>query len=82
MILCDTNILIEFYKNNIQVVEELRRIGKERLVSVRSLRRNCISAQSTRQSCERSDSTLPCCIISRWIFRFRPCFSSLWKRIP
>uniref|UniRef100_UPI00405776D4 PIN domain-containing protein n=1 Tax=Candidatus Electronema sp. TaxID=2698783 RepID=UPI00405776D4 len=31
MILCDTNILIEFYKNNLQVVEELRRIGKERL---------------------------------------------------
>jgi rRNA-processing protein FCF1 len=23
MILCDTNILIEFYKNNLQVVEEL-----------------------------------------------------------
>lgn len=31
MILCDTNILIEFYKNNGQVVEELRRIGKKRL---------------------------------------------------
>jgi tRNA(fMet)-specific endonuclease VapC len=31
MILCDTNILIEFYKNNLQVVEELRRIGLNRL---------------------------------------------------
>ncbi|XOF34927.1 MAG: PIN domain-containing protein [Candidatus Electrothrix sp. YB6] len=27
MILCDTNILIEFYKNNPQITEELRRIG-------------------------------------------------------
>lgn len=31
MILCDTNILIEFYKNNLQVIEELRRIGLNRL---------------------------------------------------
>jgi len=31
IILCDTNILIEFYKNNPQVVEELRRIGQNRL---------------------------------------------------
>ena len=27
MILCDTNILIEFYKQNLQVVQELRQIG-------------------------------------------------------
>jgi len=27
MILCDTNILIEFYKNNVEITEELRRIG-------------------------------------------------------
>lgn len=27
MILCDTNILIEFYKNNLQVVQPLRTIG-------------------------------------------------------
>jgi tRNA(fMet)-specific endonuclease VapC len=31
MILCDTNILIEFYKNNSQVIYELRRIGLDRL---------------------------------------------------
>lgn len=31
MILCDTNILIEFYKSNPQVVEELRRIGLKQL---------------------------------------------------
>ena len=31
MILCDTNILIEFYKNNPQITEELRRIGPNRL---------------------------------------------------
>jgi tRNA(fMet)-specific endonuclease VapC len=31
MILCDTNILIEFYKNNPQVVQELRRIGPTQL---------------------------------------------------
>jgi len=31
MILCDTNILIELYKNNAQVVEELHRIGPHRL---------------------------------------------------
>lgn len=31
MILCDTNILIEFYKNNPQIVGELRRIGVNRL---------------------------------------------------
>lgn len=29
MILCDTNILIEFYKNNHTVVQELRRIGQD-----------------------------------------------------
>lgn len=31
MILCDTNILIEFYKGNAQVVEELRTIGAEQI---------------------------------------------------
>ncbi len=31
MILCDTNILIEFYKNNPQIVQMLRKIGQERL---------------------------------------------------
>jgi tRNA(fMet)-specific endonuclease VapC len=31
MILCDTNILIEFYKNNPNIVQELRRIGSSNL---------------------------------------------------
>jgi predicted nucleic acid-binding protein len=31
MILCDTNILIEFYKNNPQIVQELRQIGPRQL---------------------------------------------------
>jgi tRNA(fMet)-specific endonuclease VapC len=31
MILCDTNILIEFYKNNSTVVNELRQIGINQL---------------------------------------------------
>jgi predicted nucleic acid-binding protein len=31
MILCDTNILIEFYKNNPQIVQELRHIGQSQL---------------------------------------------------
>ncbi|PAX57049.1 type II toxin-antitoxin system VapC family toxin [Brunnivagina elsteri] len=31
MILCDTNILIEFYKNNSRVIHELRRIGLDKL---------------------------------------------------
>ena len=31
MILCDTNILIEFYKNNPQIVQELRQIGQSQL---------------------------------------------------
>lgn len=31
MILCDTNILIEFYKNNSTIVTELRLIGVDRL---------------------------------------------------
>lgn len=31
MILCDTNILIEFYKNNLQIVQELRHIGSDQL---------------------------------------------------
>ena len=31
MILCDTNILIEFYKNNPQIVQELRHIGPSQL---------------------------------------------------
>ena len=31
MILCDTNILIEFYKNNPKIIEELRRIGPNNL---------------------------------------------------
>ena len=38
MILCDTNILIEFYKNNEQVINELRQIGADNLaVSVISV---------------------------------------------
>ena len=31
MILGDTNILIEFYKNNPQIVQELRQIGQNQL---------------------------------------------------
>jgi tRNA(fMet)-specific endonuclease VapC len=31
MILCDTNILIEFYKNNEQIIVELRQIGVDSL---------------------------------------------------
>lgn len=31
MILCDTNILIEFYKNNPKVIQELRQIGQNQL---------------------------------------------------
>lgn len=31
MILCDTNILVEFYKNNPTVINELRQIGIDRL---------------------------------------------------
>ncbi|ELS02679.1 putative nucleic acid-binding protein [Xenococcus sp. PCC 7305] len=31
MILCDTNILIEFYKNNPKVIKELRQIGINQL---------------------------------------------------
>ena len=31
MILCDTNILIEFYKNNPQITAELRQIGLSNL---------------------------------------------------
>ena len=31
MVLCDTNILIEFYKNNPQVLPELRQIGQDKL---------------------------------------------------
>ena len=31
MILCDTNILIEFYKNTADVINELRHIGQDRL---------------------------------------------------
>jgi predicted nucleic acid-binding protein len=31
MILCDTNILIEFYKNNTPIVQELGQIGQDQL---------------------------------------------------
>lgn len=31
MILCDTNILIEFYKNNPLIVQELRKIGQNQI---------------------------------------------------
>lgn len=31
MILCDTNILIEFYKNTPQIVQELHHIGPNQL---------------------------------------------------
>lgn len=31
MIICDTDVLIEFYKNNRQIVEELRQIRQEQL---------------------------------------------------
>lgn len=31
MILCDTNILIEFYKGNAQITEDLRAIGSENI---------------------------------------------------
>lgn len=31
MILCDTDVLIEFYKNNQQILQELRHIGMANL---------------------------------------------------
>jgi predicted nucleic acid-binding protein len=31
MILCDTNILIEFYKNNSSIIQELRNIGQNQI---------------------------------------------------
>jgi tRNA(fMet)-specific endonuclease VapC len=31
MILCDTNILIEFYKNNTAIIQELRQMGTQNL---------------------------------------------------
>jgi len=31
MILCDTNILVEFYKNNNAIIQELRQIGSHNL---------------------------------------------------
>lgn len=31
LILCDTNILIEFYKNNSDIVNELRKIGQSNI---------------------------------------------------
>ena len=31
MILCDTNILVEFYKNDLAVINELRNIGTDQL---------------------------------------------------
>lgn len=31
MILCDTNILIEFYKNNTAIIQELRQVGSQNL---------------------------------------------------
>jgi predicted nucleic acid-binding protein len=35
MILCDTNILIEFYKNNASIVQELGHIGQDQLANQR-----------------------------------------------
>jgi tRNA(fMet)-specific endonuclease VapC len=31
LILCDTNILIEFYRNNLEVIAELRKIGQSNI---------------------------------------------------
>ena len=31
MILCDTNIIVEFYKNTSEIIEELRHIGQQQL---------------------------------------------------
>ena len=31
MVLCDTNILIEFYKNNSQIMQTLRQMGQDQL---------------------------------------------------
>ncbi|MFP4471769.1 MAG: type II toxin-antitoxin system VapC family toxin [Bacteroidales bacterium] len=32
LVLCDTNIIIEFYKDNSTVIDQLKRIGSEKLV--------------------------------------------------
>lgn len=31
MILCDTNVIVEFYKNNPEIIQELQRIGRANL---------------------------------------------------
>jgi len=52
MILCDTDILIEFYKNNPKVLNELRRIGQVRLaISVVTQAELCFGALNKHDRC-------------------------------
>lgn len=53
MILCDTNILIEFYKNNQSVVRELQRIGVDNVavsaITVAELYYGALNKRELRQ---------------------------------
>jgi hypothetical protein len=44
MILCDTDVLIEFYKNTAHILQELHTIGQQHLAVMPSRKRNCILA--------------------------------------
>ena len=65
MILCDTNILIEFYKNNADVTDTLREIGFSDLaISTITVGELYFGARDRRELFKLK-SILPICIKSR-----------------
>jgi predicted nucleic acid-binding protein len=54
MILCDTNILIEFYKGNPQILQVLHQAGPDNLSISVITAGELYTAQKTSESCEKS----------------------------
>lgn len=76
MILCDTNILIEFYKNNLKIIEELRCIGPNNLAISPVTQAELYFGALNKAELRSIKRHLALLFNFPWIFRFQPGFSS------
>ncbi len=60
MILCDTNILIEFFKDNQAIKTELQKLAWENWRSALSPPRKSTMAPGIKLNCQESKSDWPC----------------------
>lgn len=82
MILCDTNILIEFYRGNPHILDVLRQVGPAELaISVITAGELYFGAQDKREL-HKFKSTFQCCGKSLLMKPFRLFSCRYWENMP